>query len=594
MKCKSCNAELENGDRSCRWCGYQLEKVVSEKKSNQFQKLGFITGAVGLVVVAAAILIFVGRPNREMDSLSEQTTNSRENITGDAKPTILEPSVDGGNTVFAQSVFYANERGEVFQTTPQQAKANLIERKKKSSVEPGYTMYFSGNKQVMLGQREISSLPEYMDPMQYDAILYRFEGEVLKTKIGNGVNRCKINENGTKIYFTTKSSALYVNNLVKTEEIAPFVRQFYISKDGNRVLFYDMANNLFIKEGNELKRLGYGVQLQYASEDLNHIYYIDDGVLYYLKNNMETIQIDSEVMEVLRVYQNNELYYTKSNRYDGAEYADGSTISEGNTAFALYYSKDNETHLVSDQCSYAGLAMEEYSDSKEQLGQGQNVMLYSDMKDVKDGVLEQIYLCVDGKVIGSVKGERLSSFQFDQENQRLYYINYKKYDSYSEEELYYIDLKEGGEVVCKEYAKGISEYKLIKGDVIFSKNNKINEVEDMYINNEKVDSWVDMYSFKQIGDTKDYAYLKRGYSTLTLCIDGVVSERADRVYQFNALSRNAVYYIKSDQEGKTSLYLYNGEKEDKLVEQDAYELVKSKEAMYGYMSWVYQFANEDY
>ena len=148
MKCKSCNAELENGDRSCHWCGYQLEKVVSEKKSNQFQKLGFITGAVGLVVVAAAILILVGRPNREMDSLSEQTANPRENITGDAKPTILEPSVDGGNTVFAQSVFYANERGEVFQTTPQQAKANLIEMKKKSSVEPGYTMYFSGNKQT--------------------------------------------------------------------------------------------------------------------------------------------------------------------------------------------------------------------------------------------------------------------------------------------------------------------------------------------------------------------------------------------------------------------------------------------------------------
>ncbi len=404
--------------------------------------------------------------------------------------------------------------------------------------------------------------------------------------IDSKVNNYVINQDGSKIYYV-KDKTLYVSDLSETTQIASDVDQFFIDRAGDRMIIVTLDSRLLLYTGDkDVKEIDKNAVIHYASEDLNTIYYFNGNNFCILKDGKKLQVIDSDIYAVLHLYEDGSLYYLKSN---------DQTLE----IFSLYYYSKGQSVLVSDRCTNVwrnedtkerlALHMDAFSGTKPlrydsyYCGDDQPIMVYSEAKAGNSS--DEVYVCSGSKVLGKLADEKLDRCAYDRKNNKLYYTYVKDFAFIND--LYCATLSDTDVSNMEKYAEGvfIADNFLQGESVIYFKNEEA-FTGDLYINQEKVDRFVNVLSVRWEEATDSFLYECNNpgkASTLKLFRDGIITELAEDVFWYQPYTDGRIAYsVGSPPDGQ--LFLYDGTEEHLLIDKGIAVIVTPLENRY-YSYW---------
>lgn len=419
------------------------------------------------------------------------------------------------------------------------------------------------------------------DVYHYD--LTNLGGE--KLLIDSKVNNYVINQDGSKVYYV-KDKALYVSDLSESHPIASDVYQFFINKAGDRVVYVTLSGDLVLYTGaKEPRKIDQNAVIHYASDDLNTIYYYNGNLFNILKNGKELQVIDTDIYAVLHLYEDGSLYYLKA-------------IDHTFKVYCLYYYSNGRSTPISDRCTNVW----RNEDKKERLalhldfsgtkplrydsyycGNDRPLLVYSERKADKGS--DEVYVCGGSKVLGKLADETLDRCEYDAKNNRLFFT-YGRDTSYVND-LYIATLSDTAVSDVRIYAEEvyIADH-LLQGESVIYFQNEEAFIGDLYINQEKVDRYVNVLQVRWEEATASFLYEcdpPGKASTLKLYRDGIITEITENVYWYQQFADGRIAYSVDDPpDGQ--LYLYDGSEEHLLIDQGIAIIVTPLENKY-YSYW---------
>lgn len=430
-----------------------------------------------------------------------------------------------------------------------------------------------------------------------DQDLYLRDNARIK-KIDSGVLQFMIDKKGDWILYTTVNGALYQKKgNQKKEKIADNAAVQYASKDLKTIYYMQYQTLYQIKDGKNITEIASGVDF------INYVF--ENDTIYYQHSNTikmsdyiidDMTDSDAAMKEPKREdYQDNESYQKAFDRYNRKVERDSfrrelESTGMGASWYSLYCYSNGKSRLISDRCTNVWGS----SDMRQsQQGDDENSLLkepyivYSQLKEKEIGKIkissvnnisdlygwvvdpaahkQEYYLCNGLKILDKLGTENLTNFTFNTMGDRFYYYDYDKKNN-NIGDVFCITFDGALESTAKKVAENTSPiYQVTKENDLITFKNVKETTGDLYINNKKVDSNVDIFSvIKEQQSCDGFPYYKDGkddsYFTLMFYNNGKTSKIADKVRNYYRYEDNKIAYLtKDDRYGKNgSLYLYDG------------------------------------
>jgi hypothetical protein len=596
MNCRKCNAELEDGEKICRWCGTENATDHNIKSKKKFVSL--VVGTFGLVILLLVIMfmlfgkmthssqdmhkssgtgVTVKSTSTEMKNDTTGTkivpTNKAQDITDTDSNTSNE---NASNEI--QNIFYTKGKDlSVYYTQTDQVNPQMLVRDYKSIGILENEFYISKD-----GKR-IAYLKNVPKSNGYELFYCDLRGSKMVTyKIDSNISLCKVNEDVTKVYYL-RGEDLYISNMKGKEKIESNVKEFYINKAGDCVVYKTNDDFVSLKQVNKKSEgIGQSVDLKYISEDLKTIYFIQDKTLYRKQEGHDPVVIASNVLLIIQIYNTGEVYYISSNNNNVNDLSDGDgTVPNSVDDLSLYFYSEGTSKLIQEHCINAQSTLGSNGSRIYQSENKQPLVVFKRM-DIADKASSESdqnsqsenYVCIGSKVIGSLGKGDLFNFRLNAKEDKLYY---KEMNSSS---LYYVTIKDGSLSKKATYSNEVIDYTLDGNSVLYF--NQGGDYVFLYMNNKLIDRDVYVASIKKIENSNRYVYYKENAKTLMLYQDGKTIKIADHVRSYYVYDDNKITYVKSDEHGVKSLYLYTGTGNDIQLDQDVLSVLQPRTTFYGY------------
>ncbi|MDO5095885.1 MAG: hypothetical protein Q4D65_04920 [Peptostreptococcaceae bacterium] len=401
----------------------------------------------------------------------------------------------------------------------------------------------------------------------------------------------------------------------KKEKLTEYVGEYHFSKDGKEICYLDEHADLYVKSQNkEPQKLAENIlYIYYFNEDLTKFLYGKDEDMYlYQAGKEEKI---AEGVVPLGFFENGEGYYLTDKKmisweelieddvpsdspkkeYVKALFEEGA-YEYGWTLNTLWYFDGEKSHKLSDrylwylQSIMPDVAMSSW------LMKDRTQLFYREY-DAK--AFEKIKLSelkeeneVDGKIFDefqksapffvaikdkmmTIPGVVAENVSTDASGRHLYF--YKNPDAdFLKGDLYRIEVSEDG----------VSEPEFVSDNVLLSRENVLSDgteiyfkfrdefVGDLYIDGKKVEENVEAYTWQYDEKTKTLLYLanwnrKGEYGDLKSYVNGESKFIANDVFDAYFTESGKILYMTDRQtgnEGKNSLFVYNGEKSQQITQ----------------------------
>lgn len=608
MICRNCEAEIEDGEKVCRWCGTETpyHPKTKEQRTNKISLkyiLLICSGVVIVIIVLIAVLsIFLQdggvHAKNSADALKDNV-NQHTSVGGVEEQAVKNEDDDNKNLDAGEikgkswgSVFYIKNSKELMfsmldHIKPQRlgdASSDRYSSSLNSSEDGTKVIYNSntdgvGNSYVFQPNNLTNSMALFCDLT---------DGKVNKFKIGKDIDSCVMNKTSNKFYYLANFKHLFFSNLNKIEDIDDSVIDYYISENGDTVLYSKDAYSLYLKkEGKKKQYIASDASLQYATKDLKEIYYTNEQNLCLFKNG-QTAVVGCNVNYIVSINEKGQVYYITV-KYDKPS---DDSDSEVSGEYSLYYYEQGSSTLVmkyhyaySDSYSQPENSVIEKFDSPD----NKPIIVFLAKQVTKKGKDKEsknkytTYICKGDTVIGEFKQEGEDIFNQDVVKEKLYYQSSKT------NILYYITITGDGVSEPVQYMDNVYKYELYGDDVVVYKNVKSNDqgdIGDLYINNKLIDHNVDLYSAERDENSKLYTYDKN-YNESTMIYDGVkVKKLGDGISVCKQFDGNKIVYIKMNVDNVGKLYLYDGSGEDKLIDDGVTEVIDANHGGYGYTGYM--------
>lgn len=140
-------------------------------------------------------------------------------------------------------------------------------------------------------------------------------------KLAQDVVSYVVDDKGETVIYADVYNNVYTHNMVERDKIVTEAKSVYFSKDRTKVMYLVEDGGLYVQIiGGEKDKIDSDVTVVYSvAEDNNfeYICYMKESDLYVKKADSDKIKVDTEVLEVLCVYKNGGIYYTKENEVKG-------------------------------------------------------------------------------------------------------------------------------------------------------------------------------------------------------------------------------------------------------------------------------------
>lgn len=638
MNCAKCNAELEEGAKTCCWCGAKNPLLV-KKVGMRKRYIILMAAIVGIISFTLFIILTIHDPKnqstnnpRDLSGIisapaAMPTKTSQNTKTTNVIPTVMAQNSDNANTDpkgiaqnssnIASNVTPTNSatnfnssegsladtlpylyymkgnRNTIYRTLADQPAPEIIVNKFKNDEEINNKFYMSEDSKRIVYLISMPIKLGAFNEEKYEMFYCDLTSDNKQIyKIDSDVTRCKINVTGTKIYYL-KDDNLYMSDISGKEKIADNISEFYIDKIGEWTMYRTKDDYSYIrKDKDKVYELGTGITLHYISEDFNIIYYTQNKSLHLLRDKNVNERLATGVARVIQIYDTGQIYYLYDNasEYLSANLPGNIRNMIGNKLddFGLYYYSEGKSELINEHCLDAYCGIDRGSTGIYRSGECQPVMVYTTINDDSaestDPYIEgEKYVCEGSKTLGQLGKGDLYSFTFDQTDNRIYYLQRNKNNQSNV--LYYVTLNDSILSKIKVYAKNVDLFWLEGNSVLFYKNFVMSTQSgwgDLYLNNKKIESDMDQYSIQKNDNTDYYVGITGQFCTLKLYHNGEIKKIADNVSDYVNYKQYLIVYVKMDGNGTNDLYMYNGSNNDVLIDHDIVGLLKPNITEYGY------------
>ena len=536
MICRSCNAELEADTVQCPECG----TISKPRKRNRRHWIIWVIAAILAASGLAVAVLLLWYPSGQM-------TNTQ---------TAAPP----------EHIFYLKDNS-IYHTDPDPIQSEELVPDFAPEQGRLAPIFLSGDGNRLfypVGQRSNADLYSYQFGLEQE----------LHHKLASKAAIFTTNFDASKMYYLSDHE-LYAGNMEQFEPIGSNVARFYANEGGDLVLYLTTDNTLYLKKWNQSSRkLDEQVGLRFVSKDLNTIYYRKEGTLYLVKDGKDILKIfegdfSVSIPRLSYLYENGDCYFT----YDSSLY---------------YYSNSEEVaKLICNNLKYHIAAYDNsylYPYRTMYGGINPPLLIYEDSND-------NHIICKGADILKKLTGGSLSNASFDPEGKGFYYLVLPKAMEESGE-LYYVAMNGASPSDSKHVASDVSYTYLgyVGDNFVYFKNVDYNQG-DMYIDEQKIDSNVNTYSFSwtnTVLNANTFFYLKnsRDYynkkidmyytmDTLMLYQDGTIKQIADHVTDF-ILLKDKIIYLKVDDPDSDNgtLHLYDMSGEDKLIDSGVNAIIR--------------------
>jgi hypothetical protein len=614
LKCKNCNAEIEENAKICRWCGAELSNT--NKKLGTKKRRSIVVGITAgtMIVLLVAIIATSGRwmqpsdkpnksatvtripdgkPTKEAQNISDtigSTDSSTSVIVGDGDnlDNNNQSGLDTQNTSSdpIQNLFYIKGKNRmVYNTRIDQLDPQVVISKYTEFDQRTNQFYMSEDGKRIIYMTAMKIQPDLSNPTEFELFYTDLTTKNKeKYKIDSGVTQTNINQTATKAYYI-KDGGFYVWDIHGKIKLADGVNYFYTSKKGDMHLYTTEDGKCYLMKDNKvLQELGSDVNFMYISDDMSKIYYTKFLSLYYISNGSDPVQLASDI-NVVKIYETGQIYYTVQ-----------SALEEGEDQNALpyldlYYFSNGKSKLIKKHCLDVGPVYKSVDSHDTQpyitFSVKNSKLKESNSSDQRAAFsTKEIYLCKGADIIGKIAIGDQNAFTMNSKGDTIYY-NYVNQENQTTD-TYYNTLKGSTLSKSKKLAEDTQGFFAHKNDLIYFKNIDVNsnkQLADMYFNNKKIDSEVEPSSLQTISNTDYYTYNKGEFNALILLHDGKKKKIAEHVKSYYVYNENLIAYIKADEHGMKSLYLYKGMQQDQLIENDVVDILKPFIMLYGVGNW---------
>lgn len=625
--CPYCGAMTVADSPFCPHCGKPLNSTASpsahgkdenkkEKRSEDTgkkkSKKGLLFAGIGIVLIAALVLVFV--------FVGQNTGKSSGNYALYVKD---------------KEIYYtAFSRND-----PQQVTSRLAD----SGDFDNYD-FSTGSSELgsMCRLSQDGSLLFFPDRLSYSddgySLYYRsiHKPKEEPVKIDSDVISYSVSEDASCVTYQ-KNSTLYQYDRKKDDKqkIASDITNYRVSEDGREILYMSEENVLYYaKKGGDREKIDSDVaSLNYVAEDFSVILYIKDGTLYQKISGEEKVKISSDVENVIASYDSGEIYYVKAETaevplidyvYDDKKEVDAA-LTEPNypgwdasdseyeayeqayeeynakqrrdgfrqqlaeetmemTTYELCYYDGEEETTLTESFSYGGYsraadkAVITYTAYDPDGDIGVKLSELESVYDVNTMVNDALYSASEiyvatGALSVPLNREAKGNFLLSSEGKELYY-----FDDISEDgsygDLYRIEISSSGELENSELYAGDVYPNMIyfvgKDKLLYFKDYKENKGE-LYINQEKVDYDVYAYDVRYDEDQDRVLYYtdwsgEKNYGTLKFYQKKEARKIADDVTDCFSLPNGDVLYLYdySQKYYHGDLYLWGGKDAEKI------------------------------
>jgi hypothetical protein len=527
MKCSNCNTERASDEIQCSECGAAVPGTRDKKSLLRFWII--LTGSA---VIALCFAIFL-----------------MMHLIGRVKDNPVEPKKD---------IFYLKNSAvnhmHIDDSQPREVIPEFFSEQ--NGLAP---IFLSGDGTWLFypqGSRENADVYGYQ----------LYSGEEERRKIASTVGMFTTNKDASKLYYLADHQ-LYAGNMEKFELIEGQVGRYFLNEDYSRIAYITTNGTFYMKEGDRAaKQLAENVSLRFVSEDLKIIYYVKDESLYLVKDGKTIIQVmkgnpNTDHPVISYIYENGDLYFRNGSRL-------------------YYYSCDEDvTKLVSKDFSYISA----YSDNTYlypyRTSYGGNHAPISICEDI----MHNHIICRGAELLKKITGGYLAGSAIDPDGRDLYYIATNQ-EMDPSGDLFYVTIDESQVSESRRIASGVSSHSCIYvGDTFVYFRNMDDSLGDMYIDEKKIDTGVNMAVFAWsdtiVGpDSFLYAKNSREYfnqklsvyytmDTLMLYQAGNTMKISDNVTDFDIYDDKIIYLSVDDPDADSgALHLYEIGGEDRIID----------------------------
>ncbi len=598
--CPHCGKPTTPENLFCPECGKPLNGTdtkpsptpkIEEKKSKKRPKTGVILAVLGVVVVAALVCVFVFSGSSTGGSSKNYALYIKDKeiyYTGFSKNDprqVTSNLLDGDNFDNYDLAVSTNVLGAACQLSEDGSLLFFPDRV--GYYDDGFSLYYRNiKKQKEEAVKIDSDILSYSVSKDASAITY-LKNDTLyqydrkkddKQKVASDIQRYFVSDDGKTILYLNSENVLYCT----------------------------------VRGGDREKIDSDIASLDYVSEDLSLLLYIKDGTLYQKKNGKDKVKISSDVESVITSYDSGEVYYVKADAvevplmdyvYDDKKEADASLtepkapswsdpdydakyevyeqeyeeyrakvnrdsfreslesqkIQQKN--YTLCYYDGEETTTITDSFTYSSYA---YATDKPVItytayDQSDDIGIkLSDLEgtyEVNDMVTEALYSAAEryisvGSTATSLDLEEAMGFFISSDGKKLYYLDEipegKDYG-----ELYQVNISSSGELEAPEvydtdvYTDSIH---LVGDDKLLYFKDYKNDKGELYIDKEKIDYDVDLYSVHYDKNNDCITYFidwssDKSYGTLKVFHKKEAKKIADDVHSYFSLPNGNILYL---------------------------------------------------
>ena len=131
-------------------------------------------------------------------------------------------------------------------------------------------------------------------------------------KIDSGITSYRVSENDKTIIYLTEDDKLYTYNFKDKEKLASDVNYFYMTDDAKTILYVDYDGNIYLMKNGKEEKIAKDASLEGFTEGMKTIFFTKEGKLYVKEGSNDEEKIDSDVYDVLTVYDNGTAYFVKN------------------------------------------------------------------------------------------------------------------------------------------------------------------------------------------------------------------------------------------------------------------------------------------
>lgn len=329
MICSNCSGPIEEGAKFCQKCGAQVQAQVP--RGTFCQKCGvaanpgdaFCLSCGAQLGSAAPITPAAGSPQPYINQAVKKKAPGKAialvllGLVVVAAAVLIPILLGGGGA--DQSVLFYLKDNEINYTSLSTMDSQEITSKLYENTLSAYEASALSYYVALSSDGNTLFYPDRVTNYYNGITLYcrNLKSNEDAIKIDSDVRTYRVNQSATRVYYVKGSdSILYVHDLKDKNKIADEVARYYINEAGSKVIYQTSEGVLYSADSSssyEKVKIDSDSSIVYVSDDLSKIFYLKDGSFYVKKGSADKEKIDSDVREVLKVYESGEAYYLKSN-----------------------------------------------------------------------------------------------------------------------------------------------------------------------------------------------------------------------------------------------------------------------------------------